>query len=63
MTKEDIINEKYACILLFDKNYYKQEDIEIWFNFLYKYNIVPNYLDKPLPPTNVINLIKIINNK
>jgi len=63
ISKEELINFKYSIIMLFSKQYYKKEDLELWFKFLIEYKIDCKFLNKPLPPTNVINLIKIINNK
>jgi len=63
ISKEDIYNYKYCSVLLFKKEYYKQEDFELWFNFLIQYKIDCKFLTKPFPPIEVINKIKIIEKK
>jgi len=64
ITKEDVINHKYSGVCLFPKEFHKQEDIETWIEYLYNtIKVFPNYLNKPFPPIEVINKIKIISSK
>ena len=56
---EDI--DKWSGIICFRKDIYCRENIELWLNFLYKdLKISLNYLDRPFPPIQILNKIKIV---
>ena len=54
---EDI--EKWSGVICFRKDTFNKEDIDKWLNFLYK-DLSMKYLNKPFPPIEIFNKIKII---
>jgi len=59
INKEEI--NKWSGIICFRKDYFNKEHIQIWLNFLYKdLKISIPYLNKPFPPIEIFNKIKIV---
>ena len=56
---EDI--EKWAGVICFKKDIFNKEDIDKWLDFLYKdLEISLLFLDRPFPPIEILNKIKIV---